>query len=265
MTDSTSRDLPREIAPGVFWFGECSVVPLGDVILHFYNSAFLVAGDSACLLVETGPPSQLAGTEAQLEGVLDRGLPPLRYIFTTHPETNHAGGLGRLLAHFPEAEMVGDPTDLHHYLPDAVDRINDRPPGTPLDLGGREFSWLPALFRDHRNSRWGFDHGSRVLFTGDGFAYSHYHLAGQCGNDAEDVADLELDDMTAVFASAAFPWIRFVDMEPYIKAMDQLLEDLAVDVVAPTHGLPVTDIGRTVPKIWDGLRGGRSSEQKVGF
>jgi hypothetical protein len=104
-----------------------------------------------------------------------------------------------------------------------------------------------------------------VLFTGDGFAYSHYHLAGQCGNSAEEASDLELQDMTAVFGSAAFPWIRYVDIEPYIQAMERVLEDLAVGIVAPTHGLPVTDIRVTVPKIWDGLRLGHASEQKVGF
>ena len=36
---------------------------------------------------------------------------PLKYLFLTHQETPHSGGLGRLLARFPELEVVGTGSD----------------------------------------------------------------------------------------------------------------------------------------------------------
>lgn len=89
--------LPREIAPGIFWLGECMKLTYQGRPLHAYNSAFLLVGDDASMLIETGHPEQLPVLEAQLDALLQQGLPELRYTFVTHTETPHASGLGRLL------------------------------------------------------------------------------------------------------------------------------------------------------------------------
>ncbi len=60
--------------------------------------------------------------------------------------------------------------------------------------------------------------------------------------------------MTAVFAELALYWTRFSDMEPYIEHLDEVLEELKVELICPTHGLPITDFDATLPKIRDGLR-----------
>jgi flavorubredoxin len=255
MTDAVggSPVLPRELAPGVFWFGQCMTLPHMNVMLHLYNSAYLVVGDSASLLFETGPPADLGAMERQMDQVLDRGAAPVKYIVPSHPETNHAGGLGRLLARFPEAEVVGDPTDVHLYQPDAVARLRDLPAGAPLDLGGRMFKWVPSVFRDHRSTRWGFDTGSRALFSSDGLAYTHYHLAGHCGHTVEECGDLDVPGMVALFSEAAFPWTRVVGLKPYVERLDQLFEQLQVSIVAPTHGLPIVDLPATMTKIRAGM------------
>ena len=53
-----AHPMPREIAPGVFWIGDCLAQRHKGKIYHGYNAAFLVAGDTASILVETGlaPP-----------------------------------------------------------------------------------------------------------------------------------------------------------------------------------------------------------------
>ena len=48
--------LPREIAPGVFWIGDCLAQRHKGKIYHGYNAAFLIAGETASCLVETGHP-----------------------------------------------------------------------------------------------------------------------------------------------------------------------------------------------------------------
>ena len=52
-----------------------------------------------------------------------------------------------------------------------------------IDLGDRQFMAVEPVIRDLRTTLWGFDTGERVLFPGDGFAYSHYHWDDHCGND----------------------------------------------------------------------------------
>src|SRR6266480_3724608 len=39
--------MPREIAPGVFWIGDCLAQRHKGKIYHGYNAAFLVAGETA--------------------------------------------------------------------------------------------------------------------------------------------------------------------------------------------------------------------------
>jgi flavorubredoxin len=206
---------------------------------------YLLAGEASSLLVDAGAPFDLEVLDAQLESLLGSGLPPVNYLFPTHTETNHSSGLGRLLDRFPDAVVVGDPTDLHLNFPRHADRVSDHPAGRELELGARGFIWLPAIFRDLPSTRWGFDCGSRVLFSGDGLAFTHYHMAGHCGHTAEEsmaaAESLDVQSMTRLFSEAAFCWTRFVDAEAYIRALDDLVEQLDVRVIAPAHGLPITE------------------------
>jgi hypothetical protein len=42
-------------------------------------------------------------------------------------------------------------------------------------------------------------------------------------------------------------------MRPYVERLYALLEELDVTMVAPSHGLPIADLKRTMPRIVDGL------------
>lgn len=254
---TSAAGLPRELAEGLFWLGDCILNPFEGRILHGYHSSYLVTGTECSLLVEAGHPKDLPVLEGQLAALLGAGLPELRYIFTTHAETPHCGGMGRLLAEYPEAVACGDMSDLHLVFPQFADRLLQLEPGDTLDLGGTSFQIQESVFRDYAHSRWGFDTRRKALFTGDGFAYSHYHEAGMCGHVAEEVPELEIPEMTAVFAELALYWTRFVDLEPYIDRLDELVfDELAAELVCPTHGLPITDPRATFPRVRDGLRQG---------
>ena len=156
--------------------------------------------------------------------------------------------------------VVGDVTDFRLVFPAHADRLRPLAPGDRLDLGGTELLVTEAVLRDYISTRWAFDTKRRVLFTGDGLAYTHYHEVGHCGSVAEEVPDLNLPDMTALFAELAFGWTRYVDMEPYIERLDRLIfDELDVAIMAPTHGLPITDLKLTMPKIREGLRIGSAA------
>ena len=73
--------MPREIAPGVFWIGDCLAQRHRGKVYHGYNAAFLIAGEAASCLVETGHPKDFPVIERHLNELLARGIAPLKYLF----------------------------------------------------------------------------------------------------------------------------------------------------------------------------------------
>ncbi len=43
-------------------------------------------------------------------------------------------------------------------------------------------------------------------------------------------------------------------MNVYCDRLDHLIARLGVKTIAPTHGLPITDVQATVPKVQEGLK-----------
>jgi flavorubredoxin len=245
--------LPREVAPGVFWLGECLEQRQQGKIYHGCNACFLIVGGTASMLVETGHPKDFPIIEGQLNKLLP-SAPPLKYLFVTHQETPHCGGLGRVLSRFPDAILCGDVSDYHLAFPHFEHRMRMMKDGDEIDLGGRGFRAVEPVVRDMRTTWWGFETRDRVLFPGDGFAYSHYHEDGHCGLVAEEAVSLDLPDVSSTFADLALFWTKFADMNVYCDRLDHLIDRLGVKVIAPTHGLPITDVKSTVPKVQQGLK-----------
>ena len=252
---TSKNPLPREIAPGVHWLGDCLEQNYKGKTYHSYNAAFLVIGTEAALLAETGHPRDFPVIERQMKDLVAASGVPLKHLFITHQETPHSGGLGRMLQRYPDLTVHGDISDYHLAFPQHADRLRSMEVGDEIDLGGRSFVAVEPVIRDLRTSLWGFDTGSRVLFPGDGFAYSHYHWDGHCGLVAEEATSLDLAETLAVFAQLALFWTNFAEMNIYCDKLEELIETLDVKVVAPTHGLPILDIPRTMPKVRAGLVG----------
>lgn len=253
MATHTDNPLPREIAPGVFWLGDCLEQEYQGRSYHSYNAAFLLCGSEASMLIETGHPKDFPEIEQQMLDILSADRAPLKYLFITHQETPHSGGLGRVLQNYPDITVHGDVADYHLAFPQHADRLRAMEVGDAIDLGDRKLVTVEPVIRDLRTSLWGFDTGAKCLFPGDGFAYSHYHWDGHCGLVAEEAESLDLEDVLAVFAERALYWTTTTDMNIYVDKMEALMADLDVQVVAPTHGLPVTDLSVTMPKVRDGL------------
>ena len=247
-----SHPLPRELAPGVFWLGACEEFHFKGDVIHSGDSLFLIVGDDASLLVEAGLPNDHSIVAEHLDELL-AGAPDLRYIWPTHQETPHAGGIGRLLERYPTATVRGNVKDYHLFFPQFEDRFVTMDVGERLDLGGTEFVAVAPVIRDLITTQWGFDTRSRTLFTGDGFAYAHHHSADQCGRLAEEVSELDIPDMTGLFTDQSLTWARYTRMEPYVERLEQMLTELDVRVVAPTHGLPIRDLPAIMPSIAAGL------------
>ena len=245
--------LPREVSPGVFWIGDCLVQRTRGKVYHGYNAAYVVAGETASCLLDTGAPKDFLVIDNHINQLLAKGIPPLKYLMLSHAETPHAGGLARVMAKYPDVILCGDVSDYHLAFPQFAHRLLSLEVGDEIDLGGRKLLMCEPVIRDLRSSLWAFDTLGHVLFPADGFAYSHYHLDGHCGLLAEEAISLDLKDVSAVFSERALFWTKFVDMNVYINELRALIKKLDVRFICPTHGLPISDVARTVPKVEEGL------------
>jgi glyoxylase-like metal-dependent hydrolase (beta-lactamase superfamily II) len=154
------------------------------------TSAYLLAADQPAL-IETGPTTS---SEAVLEALGSLGMGPddLAHIVVTHIHLDHAGGVGRLSAHFPKATVwvhdrgaphLADPTKLVEsagrvYGPDRLrelfgpvepvpsDRLRSMADGDRIVLGGREIEVLytPGHASHHVAL---VDSATGALFAGD--------------------------------------------------------------------------------------------------
>lgn len=264
MTSIKARPMPREIAPGVWWLGDCLEQHFKGKIYHGYNAAFMVVGSNASILIDTGHPKDFPVIESHMRTILGRNpASPLTHLFLTHQETPHCGGLGRVLAYHPGLTVCGDMSDYHMAFPQYASCMVSMKEGDEIDLGDRKFILAEPVIRDLRTSYWGFDSKTRCLFPGDGFAYSHYHWDGHCGMIAEEALSLDLPDVCAVFQERALFWTTFVDMDRYVERLEWLMNKLDVQLVAPSHGLPVTNLAATYPKIRKGLLAGQGQFDAV--
>lgn len=244
--------LPREVADGVFWLGECHIQRFNGTLLHSYNSAYLVTGEHSSILVDTGHLIHMPVIEAQLDELAPR-IPPIRWLWTTHQETPHSGCAGRLLRKFPEVKMIGDVRDHHLFFPQYEDRFEFREVGDAIDLGGSEFRIVEPVIKDLNGTQWGFDTARGVLFPGDGFCYGHYHGDDACGHFAEEAPGVAIAEHTRIFSEFSLHWMTLVPMQPYVDALQAQVEELGVRMVCSTHGLPISDLATTAPEVFRGM------------
>lgn len=246
-----SSDLPREIAPGVTWIGACLEFQVGDTVIHGHTSCYLVKGSDSAVLIDTGNPSSWPEIEAVLDDVLDGR--PVDLIFATHPELPHTGNLPRLIARYPDIKIIGDTRDYHLFYPACTPHLHATEPGERFDLGdGGELVVLEALIRDLPNTQWAYATDAKVLFTADGFCYMHrpelddedpMHLPGECGLTTSELSAPPTAENAAFFSGSALYWSRFVDdSEARYGRIAELVHELGVTAIAPTHGNVITDV-----------------------
>jgi flavorubredoxin len=231
--------LPRQIAPGTFWFGCCLEVQQPTKIVHNHNSSYLLIGSKATVLVDTGMPYGWLKLREELRAALDGR--PLDYVFPTHPEAPHMGNITPLLGMYPDMLIAGDLRNYHLYYPHAQDRFQTMRAGDSLDLGGRRLMALPAIIHDIPNTLWAYEPDQRILFVSDAYPYTHEHEVGQCGLTAEELPVPVRAEDTSVVIGFALAWARHIDAEKVMTPLRALLEQYPVDIIAPAHGGVITN------------------------
>ncbi|MGW0710757.1 MBL fold metallo-hydrolase [Streptomyces sp. NPDC002643] len=208
---------------------------------HLPVNAFVLHGKQP-VVVDTG----LGLPDRNFVETLDAVLDPVdvRWIWLTHPDRDHTGGIFELLAVAPEAQVVttflgAGILSCEHPLP--MDRLYFLNPGETLDVGDRTLTgFRPPLF-DNPATVGFFDNASGVCFSSDCFGapLPTAELAR-----AVDVRSVTVDDLRAaqlLWATVDSPWVRIVDEEKFLATFE-LLKDRKPDLVLSTHLPPAAGI-----------------------
>ena len=226
--------LTREIRPGIFWVGALDWDRrLFDALLPLpqgtsYNS-YLIRGEEKTALIDAVDET---GADVLLDNLRSLAVESLDYIIVQHAEQDHSGGLKRLLAEYPQADILGSARSLELLaefgLMDAG-KGQEAKDGESIPLGGRSLQFISAPWVHWPDTMFTYIPEERILFTCD-FLGSHLassHLF------ASDEADLYLP-AKKYYAGIMMPF------RSSVKRHLERIEKLDVDIIAPSHG-PLQD------------------------
>ncbi|HSE08032.1 MAG TPA: MBL fold metallo-hydrolase [Nocardioidaceae bacterium] len=205
-------------------------------------NAFVVHAEQP-VVVDTGVMLPDRNFLDDLGSVIDPA--DVRWIWLTHPDRDHTGGLVDLLEAAPEARVVTTFLSVgimstHQPLP--LDRVYLINPGQSLNVGDRTLTaFRPALF-DSPATIGFFDHKSRALVSSDCFGAPMLTEELATSDDAHDVPPEDLRAAQLLWATVDSPWIHTADQEKYMRTVEPMRE-MEPEAIFSSHLPPL--VGRT--------------------
>ncbi len=239
--------LPHEIAPDTFLIP--NLAPGGPGLWLAVNSVVIRGAEP--IIVDTGAPMH---REEWLEKAFSVVEPEdVRWIFLSHDDPDHTGGLQEVLRRCPHATLVTNFFSVERLaleqpaLP--LDRMRWIEPGGSFDAGDRTIHlFRPPIF-DGPTTRGLYDPTTAFMWAVDSFACLL--------TDPESVYDVHLldadhvDEQLPAMQSLVSPWHAWLDRTAYARHVDDV-EALGVLTVATAHGPVLT--GDAVHRAFDSAR-----------
>lgn len=221
-----------EIKKDVFWVGATDPdLVVFDIVVPTehgttYN-AYLVRGEKIAV-IDTVKEQFVDEFLDKIRSVVK--LEDISYIIINHTEPDHSGGLIRLMELAPNAVPVfsrGARTFVKNILHKEFDykEVKD---GDTIDLGNKTLKFISAPFLHWPDTMFTYLVDDKILFPCDAFG-SHYY-SPQRFNDELDSKDEAFQAFDFYYNAILRPFKRYL-----ADALDNI-EDLAIDIIAPSHG-----------------------------
>jgi glyoxylase-like metal-dependent hydrolase (beta-lactamase superfamily II) len=195
------------------------------------------------VVVDTGLGLPDRDFVATLSPVIDPAT--VRWIWLTHPDRDHTGGLFALLEAAPHARLVT--TFLGVGLmsterPLPLDRVYLLNPGQKLEVGDRTLhAFRPPLF-DNPATVGFYDDGSRTCFSSDCFGAPLATSELASCMDAREVPADELRSGQLLWAAVDSPWVHNAKTDRYLQTV-RSMQAIDSDVILSTHLPPAIGLG----------------------
>jgi len=167
----------------------------------------------------------------------------VRWIWLTHPDRDHTGGLFALLEAAPQARLVttfGGVGIMSTERPLPLDRVYLLNPGQSLSVGDRSLhAFRPPLF-DSPATVGFYDDRSGIVFSSDCFGAPVATMELAVGADAAEIPADELRGGQLLWAAVDSPWIHNIDTSRYLETV-RAVQTLEPDLILSSHLPPATN------------------------
>jgi hypothetical protein len=198
------------------------------------------------MVIDTGLSTPDKDFVAELAEVIDPA--DVRWIWITHPDRDHTGGLWPLLEAAPNARLVTTFLGVGIMSTEwmvPMDRVYLLNPGQKLDLGDRTVTgYRPPLF-DNPATVGLLDDSTGTLFASDCFGGPMSSAELAMGGDVRAVNAEERRAAQLLWAAIDSPWVRNVDGSKYAATVD-LFRGLDPSAILSTHLPPAVGMNEAM-------------------
>lgn len=188
------------------------------------------------LVVDTGTALDGDAFMSALAEVIDPR--EIRWIWLTHEDADHMGGLEQILEMAPESKLVGNietwaRIGLHHQI--ANERYHFLPFGGQLDIGDTVLQAQRPPYFDSPSTMGCFDTRRQLYFSSDSFGM----FTGRPAESMEEYTQEELISGMAGMAQGIAAWLPIVDRKLYQSGV-QAIRALGAKKILSSHAAPIT-------------------------